>query len=103
MSPLSFLPLSHVFERTVLYIYLWRGVAVSFARGVETVAEDIREVRPTIVTAVPTRLFERICGTINKRVSEAKLRPAGRSSTAPSRLVAGTPGSSTGVSPSGPS
>jgi len=68
---LSFLPLSHVFERTVLYIYLWRGVAVSFARGVETVAEDIREVRPTIVTAVP-RLFERIYGTINKRVSEAK-------------------------------
>ena len=68
---LSFLPLSHVFERTVLYIYLWRGVSVSFARGVETVAEDIREVRPTIVTAVP-RLFERIYGTINKRVSEAK-------------------------------
>jgi len=68
---LSFLPLSHVFERTVLYIYLWRGVAVSFARGVETVGEDIREVCPTIVTAVP-RLFERIYGTINKRVGEAK-------------------------------
>lgn len=68
---LSFLPLSHVFERTVLYIYLWRGVTVSFARGVETVSEDIREVRPTIVTAVP-RLFERIYGTINKRVAEAK-------------------------------
>jgi len=68
---LSFLPLSHVFERTVLYIYLWRGVTVSFARGVETVSEDIKEVRPTIVTAVP-RLFERIYGTINKRVAEAK-------------------------------
>jgi long-chain acyl-CoA synthetase len=68
---LSFLPLSHVFERTVLYIYLWRGVAICFARGVETVAEDIRDVRPTIMTAVP-RLFERIYGTINKRVSEAK-------------------------------
>lgn len=67
---LSFLPLSHVFERTVLYIYMWRGVRICFARGVETVAEDIRQVRPTIVTAVP-RLFERIYATINKRVADA--------------------------------
>ena len=67
---LSFLPLSHVFERTVLYIYLHFGVQINFARGVETVAEDIKEVRPTIVTAVP-RLFERIYSTINKRASEA--------------------------------
>jgi long-chain acyl-CoA synthetase len=70
-TALSFLPLSHVFERTVLYIYLWRGVTVSFARGVETVSEDIKEVKPTVVTAVP-RLFEKIYGTINKRVAEAK-------------------------------
>lgn len=70
-TALSFLPLSHVFERTVLYIYLWRGVTVSFARGVETVSEDIKEVKPTVVTAVP-RLFEKIYATINKRVSEAK-------------------------------
>jgi long-chain acyl-CoA synthetase len=67
---LSFLPLSHVFERTVLYIYLWFGVKISYARGVETVAEDIKEVRPTIVTAVP-RLFEKIYATINKRAAEA--------------------------------
>lgn len=67
---LSFLPLSHVFERTVLYIYMSFGVQICFARGVETVAEDIKEVRPTIVTAVP-RLFERIYATINKRAAEA--------------------------------
>lgn len=67
---LSFLPLSHVFERTVLYIYLSFGVQICYARGVETVAEDIKEVRPTIVTAVP-RLFERIYATINKRAAEA--------------------------------
>lgn len=67
---LSFLPLSHVFERTVLYIYMHFGVNVAFARGVEYVAEDIKEVRPTIVTAVP-RLFERIYSTINKRAAEA--------------------------------
>ena len=67
---LSFLPLSHVFERTVLYIYMWFGVRICFARGVETVAEDIKEVRPTVVTAVP-RLFEKIYATINKRAAEA--------------------------------
>jgi long-chain acyl-CoA synthetase len=69
-TALSFLPLSHVFERTVLYIYLSFGVQINYARGVETVAEDIREVRPTIVTAVP-RLFEKIYATINKRAAEA--------------------------------
>lgn len=67
---LSFLPLSHVFERTVLYIYLSFGVQICYARGVETVAEEIKEVRPTIVTAVP-RLFERIYATINKRAADA--------------------------------
>ena len=67
---LSFLPLSHVFERTVLYIYMSFGVQICYARGVETVAEDIKEVRPTVVTAVP-RLFERIYSTINKRAAEA--------------------------------
>ena len=69
-SALSFLPLSHVFERTVLYIYLSFGVQINYARGVETVAEDIKEVRPTVVTAVP-RLFEKIYATINKRAAEA--------------------------------
>lgn len=66
---LSFLPLSHVFERTVLYIYMSFGVQINFARGVETVAEDIKDVRPTVVTAVP-RLFEKIYATINKRAAE---------------------------------
>ena len=68
-TALSFLPLSHVFERTVLYIYMSFGVQINFARGVETVAEDIKEVRPTVVTAVP-RLFEKIYATINKRAAE---------------------------------
>jgi len=68
-SALTFLPLSHVFERTVLYIYMNFGVVINYARGVETVAEDIKEVRPTVVTAVP-RLFEKIYATINKRAAE---------------------------------
>jgi long-chain acyl-CoA synthetase len=67
---LSFLPLSHVFERTVLYVFLHFGIQICFARGVETVAEDIREVRPTLVTAVP-RLFEKIYAQINKIAASA--------------------------------
>ncbi|MBI1760109.1 MAG: long-chain fatty acid--CoA ligase [Acidobacteria bacterium] len=66
---LSFLPLSHVFERTVLYIYMLYGVQICYARGVEYVGEDIREIRPSVVTAVP-RLFEKIYATINKRASD---------------------------------
>src|SRR5262249_29051586 len=69
-TALSFLPLSHVFERTVRYIYMSFGVQINFARGVETVAEDLKEVRPSVVTAVP-RLFEKIYATINKRAAEA--------------------------------
>lgn len=67
---LSFLPLSHVFERIVLYIYLWLGVKIYYAHGAETVAEDIKEVRPTVMSAVP-RLFEKIYSVINKRAAEA--------------------------------
>jgi long-chain acyl-CoA synthetase len=67
---LTFLPLSHVFERTVLYVFLHFGVQICFARGVETVAEDIKEIRPTVVTAVP-RLFEKIYAQINKTVAAA--------------------------------
>ncbi len=67
---LSFLPLSHVFERTVLYIFMHFGIQVCFARGVETVGEDIREIRPTIVTAVP-RLFEKVYSQIIRKAAAA--------------------------------
>ena len=66
---LSFLPLSHVFERTVLYLLMHCDVQICFARGIETVAEDMKEIHPTIVTAVP-RLFEKIYATINKRAAD---------------------------------
>lgn len=55
---LSFLPMAHVFERLVIYIYLDRGCTVYFAQSVEAVAANLREVRPTIFTSVP-RLFEK--------------------------------------------
>jgi long-chain acyl-CoA synthetase len=56
---LSFLPLSHSFERTVSYIYLLSGVTVVFAESLETIARDIARVRPTLFTGVP-RLYEKL-------------------------------------------
>ena len=56
---LSFLPLSHAFERLVAYIYLYCGVSIIFAETIETIAADLNLVRPTIVTGVP-RVFEKM-------------------------------------------
>lgn len=57
---LSFLPLSHMFERTVgYYLTIVSGSTVSFARSIPLLQEDFRTVRPTIIVAVP-RIFERL-------------------------------------------
>ncbi len=58
-SALSFLPLTHVLERMVEYLYLTRGMSISYAESIETVAQDIAEVRPTLAVSVP-RLFEKV-------------------------------------------
>jgi long-chain acyl-CoA synthetase len=55
----SFLPLSHAFERMVSYIYLFRGVTIVFAESLETIARDVAAVRPTLFTGVP-RVYEKI-------------------------------------------
>jgi long-chain acyl-CoA synthetase len=65
---LSFLPISHSFERMAgYYTALSAGASVSYAESIETVAQNLMEVRPTIVTTVP-RLFERIHTLIIKNV-----------------------------------
>jgi len=56
---LSYLPLSHAFERLVIYYYLSSGIRVAFAGSIETLMQDLREVRPTIMTTVP-RLLEKV-------------------------------------------
>ncbi len=57
---LSFLPLSHIFERMVgHYTMLHRGVTISYATSPDTVAAEMTEVRPTLMAAVP-RLYEKI-------------------------------------------
>ncbi len=56
---LSFLPLSHSFERMVSYIYLYTGVTIVFAESMETIGRDSGTVRPTVVTGVP-RVYEKM-------------------------------------------
>jgi long-chain acyl-CoA synthetase len=56
---LSFLPLSHAFERMVAYIYLLCGVTICFAESFDTIGRDIAAVRPTVLTGVP-RVYEKL-------------------------------------------
>lgn len=56
---ISFLPLCHVFERMLIYLYSYSGVPIYYAESLDTIGENIREVKPVIFTAVP-RLLEKI-------------------------------------------
>lgn len=56
---LSFLPLSHIFERMVSYLYLYRGSSIYYAESMDTIVADINEVKPHGFTTVP-RLLEKI-------------------------------------------
>jgi long-chain acyl-CoA synthetase len=60
---LEFLPLSHVYERTVGYGYLSKGVTIAYVENIESVGQALQEVHPTMAAAVP-RLFEKIYGGI---------------------------------------
>jgi long-chain acyl-CoA synthetase len=66
-TALSFLPLSHVFERTAAYFLFHVGATIAYAESVEAVASNMVEVRPTIVVSVP-RLFEKIYSRIMDQV-----------------------------------
>ncbi|MEQ1642696.1 MAG: long-chain fatty acid--CoA ligase [Pyrinomonadaceae bacterium] len=58
-TSLSVLPLSHVFERTGMYVYIRYGMRVHYAESIEKVPDNLREVRPTIFIGVP-RIFEKV-------------------------------------------
>lgn len=63
---LSVLPLSHIFERSGFYIFCYNGVSVYYTASFDQVGENLREVRPTVMTAVP-RLFEKVYHRIVKK------------------------------------
>ncbi|NDK54713.1 AMP-dependent synthetase/ligase [Pontibacter fetidus] len=56
---LSFLPLCHIFERMLLYLYMRVGVSIYYAESIEKVAENLKEVQPHVFTTVP-RLLEKV-------------------------------------------
>ena len=67
---MSFLPLSHTFERTCgYYLTMMAGSTVAYARSIPQLAEDLQTVRPTMLVSVP-RIYERIWGAIRAKLEE---------------------------------
>ncbi|MDX1632002.1 MAG: long-chain fatty acid--CoA ligase, partial [Thermoanaerobaculia bacterium] len=72
-TALSFLPLSHSFERTVDYIYFYRGVSVAYAESIEALGENLMEVRPHLFVSVP-RVYEKLLGKIYEGAQASPLK-----------------------------
>jgi long-chain acyl-CoA synthetase len=68
---LSFLPLSHSFQRIFDYLFFWWGASIAYAEHVDKVAENMLEIRPTIMAAVP-RFYEKVYSKIRKSVADQK-------------------------------
>jgi long-chain acyl-CoA synthetase len=68
-SALSFLPICHIFERVILYIYMYNSVSVYFAESLDKIADNLREIKPNVMTAVP-RLLEKVYDKIYARGAE---------------------------------
>jgi long-chain acyl-CoA synthetase len=56
---LSFLPLCHIFERTVTCAYIYKGISIYYAENLDTIGENLKEVQPHVFTAVP-RILEKV-------------------------------------------
>jgi len=69
MKVLSFLPVCHVFERMLLYLYQYAGISIYFAEGMDKIGENIKEVKPSFMSVVP-RLLEKIYDGIITKGSE---------------------------------
>lgn len=68
---LSFLPVCHVFERMILYLYQYCGVEIYFAESIEKMSDNLKEVKPNVMTAVP-RLYEKVYDKIVAKGSDLK-------------------------------
>ena len=68
---LSFLPVCHVYERMLIYLYQYSGVSIYFAESLDTISENLKEVKPEVMTAVP-RLLEKVYDKIIAKGTEQK-------------------------------
>jgi long-chain acyl-CoA synthetase len=68
---LSFLPLNHIFERMITYIYIRGGLSIWYAEGMDTIGENLREVKPMVFSTVP-RLLEKVYERIMSKALELK-------------------------------
>lgn len=69
MKALSFLPLNHIFERMVSFLYLFKGTSIYFAESMETIGDNLKEVKPQLFTTVP-RLLEKVYEKIMQKGEE---------------------------------
>ena len=63
---ISFLPLNHIFERMVTYVYLFSGCSIYYAESLDTLGDNLKEVKPSMFTTVP-RLLEKVYERIMKK------------------------------------
>lgn len=66
---LSFLPLNHIFERLISYIYIHTGISIYYAESLDTIGENLKEVKPHLFTTVP-RLLEKVYERIMLKAAE---------------------------------
>jgi len=69
LKALSFLPLNHIFERMISYIYLYKGTSIFFAESMDTIPQNLIEVKPEIFATVP-RLLEKVYEKIMQKGNE---------------------------------
>ncbi len=62
-TALSFLPVCHIFERMILYLYQYCGVEIYFAEGLDKISDNVKEVKPHVMSVVP-RLLEKVYDAI---------------------------------------
>jgi long-chain acyl-CoA synthetase len=69
MKSLSFLPLNHIFEKMVSYLYLFRGTSIYYAESLDTIGDNLKDVQPDMFTTVP-RLLEKVYDKIMQKGNE---------------------------------
>ena len=69
IKALSFLPVCHIYERMLLYLYQYKGTSIYFAESIETISDNLKEIKPDVMTAVP-RLLEKVYDKIYAKGAE---------------------------------